>query len=44
MLVLLLASNAYAASVPTESPQLQKCLKRADDLPDMAAAEAQGGD
>ncbi|MDR3450667.1 MAG: hypothetical protein P4M15_13155, partial [Alphaproteobacteria bacterium] len=44
LLVLLLAGDVYAANAPAtpvESPQLQKCLKRADDLPDMAAAEAQ---
>ena len=38
-LVLLLANNAFA-DTPVESPQLQKCLKRADDLPDIAATEA----
>ena len=44
LLGLLLASAAQAAevpSIPVESAQLQKCLKRADELPDMAAVEAQ---
>ena len=45
VLVLLLAvsgagfADAQISQV-AESPQLQKCLKRADDLPDMAAAES----
>ncbi|MDE2030266.1 MAG: tetratricopeptide repeat protein [Alphaproteobacteria bacterium] len=37
---LFLAGAAPAAAV-TQSPQLQKCLKRADELPDIAAAEAE---
>ena len=43
MLAFMLAGKCYAkelASQPGLSPQLQKCLKRAEDLPDMAAAEA----
>ncbi len=39
--VLLLAGKVRAADTPLESPQLQKCLQRADDLPDIAAAEAE---
>ena len=38
MLVLLRA--AALADTPVESSQLQTCLKRADDLPDIAAVEA----
>jgi tetratricopeptide (TPR) repeat protein len=42
LLVFLLLSNAVYADTPPviESPQLQKCLKRADEFPDIAAAEA----
>ena len=38
----LLCSIVFATEVPTASlsPQLQKCLKRSDDLPDIASAEA----
>ena len=42
-IVIFLATGIACAAdalPPTSSPQLQKCLKRADDLPDIAAAEA----
>ena len=40
-MMLLCCGTATAADTPTTpSPQLQKCLQRADDLPDIAAAEA----
>lgn len=39
MLAVFLSLPAHA-DTPPESPQLKKCLQRADDLPDIAAAEA----
>ncbi len=38
---MLLVSGAYAADISTESPHLQKCLKHVEEMPDIAAAEAQ---
>jgi len=40
LIILLATGMACAETSPSESPQLKKCLQRADDLPDMAAAEA----
>jgi tetratricopeptide (TPR) repeat protein len=40
LFLLFMAGDVRAAQVPLESEHLQKCLKRADELPDIAAAEA----
>jgi len=40
MVLLFWASNIRAADISPQPTQLQKCLQRADDLPDQAAAEA----
>jgi tetratricopeptide (TPR) repeat protein len=39
--LLLLVNGALAANTISESPQLQKCLKHVEEMPDIAAAEAQ---